>query len=237
MLTFMTLNTSKTILKRNKSVSYFSNSFQVGKNIANICSTEKYEQKMSLNEFVIKAHEYIKNRQLELRQYKRCIISILWKLATIIYLLEYINKSFMVKLCPKSITLYGVHFANNVVTINQNVFVSVKMERIVPGLESQVSDLAILIYYCFIGEYPYKVTDITENNQEFEFGSCLWAIKQNKLKQYLAMNNKLKFVNSKILSLLNGLITLLNINPTERLNAADILNHRLFARFNGWIRG
>eukprot|EP01084_Bolivina_argentea_P035546 65921_1 len=195
--------------------------------------SEYNEEKMSLEEFVVKAHQYIQDGQLSLRQYKRCIVSILWQLATIAHTLQNLNPSFEVKICPKAVTLYGINFSHN-----QNVYISVTIQRISAcEVCTQMSDFAILSYYCFIGGYPYEAAEVQNNNHELEIGSCLWAITQGKLKQYLGMDNKLKFVNSKILSLLNGLITLLNINPTERLNAADILNHRLFARFNGWIRG
>eukprot|EP01084_Bolivina_argentea_P035549 65925_1 len=48
----------------------------------NVHSIKKYnEERISLKEFVIKAHQYMENNQLSLRQYKRCIVSILWQLA------------------------------------------------------------------------------------------------------------------------------------------------------------
>eukprot|EP01084_Bolivina_argentea_P035547 65922_1 len=257
---FIKDQSTKEILKPNKSgnVVYFSNAFQSESNDNNVCSIKEYnEEKMSLEEFVVKAHQYIQDGQLSLRQYKRCIVSILWQLATIAHTLQNLNPclvqnnliwkvtlllccaffvyvtAFEVKICPKAVTLYGINFSHN-----QNVYISVTIQRISAcEVCTQMSDFAILSYYCFIGGYPYEAAEVQNNNHELEIGSCLWAITQGKLKQYLGMDNKLKFVNSKILSLLNGLITLLNINPTERLNAADILNHRLFARFNGWIRG
>eukprot|EP01083_Nonionella_stella_P193651 714967_1 len=106
-------------------------------------------------------------------------------------------------MCPENIMLYGVNnrFINHVRT-NRHISVSVCMKH-VPLNDDSVNDdsvnrfgpmlhFGILIYYCFIGTYPCPI-NININN--VEIGSCLWAIINGKLFQYLGMHNKLKFVN------------------------------------------
>eukprot|EP01084_Bolivina_argentea_P163220 283983_1 len=197
-----------------------------------IHSIEQYNTEgISLKKFVIKAHDYIKNNQLSLRQYKRCIVSILWQLATFEYLLHNINKSLKVNMCPENIILHGVIFVPNTANVRIRIMCGENSldDDSVNGVE-QMLKFGMLIYYCFIGTYPCKVTAIriAKNNDNLHIGSFLWAITNRKLNHYLAMNAKLKFVTKKILSLLNGL---LNIDSTQRLNVSDVLRHQLFRRF------
>eukprot|EP01084_Bolivina_argentea_P163221 283984_1 len=218
------INDANNVLKSNKSI--LSPCAPCNK----IHSIEQYKPDgISLKRFVIKAHEYIENNQLSFRQYKRCIVSILWQLAICEYLLQSINKSLHVNMCPENIILYGLNFGLNVVNVRIRIICRENSldDDSVNGVE-QMLKFGMLIYYCFIGTYPCKVTEIPKNNHNLEIGSFLWAITNRKLNHYLAMNAKLKFVTKKILSLLNGL---LNIDSTQRLNVSDVLRHQLFRRF------
>eukprot|EP01084_Bolivina_argentea_P104792 187621_1 len=71
------------------------------------------------------------------------------------------------------------------------------------------------VYYCYIGQYPFEIMEITKDGS-LKKGSGFWCVLNGKLKQILCMDGKLKYINSKILSLMNGL---LKVNPELRLTA------------------
>eukprot|EP01084_Bolivina_argentea_P257085 433042_1 len=87
--------------------------------------------------------------------------------------------------------------------------------------------LGMLIYFGFIGDYPYKTIQETDFNEPIA-GTPYHSIYRNELRAYLQSNDLLKWVHPKALSLLNGL---LNVDEIERLRSSDVLQHEWFESY------
>ena len=81
--------------------------------------------------------------------------------------------------------------------------------------------LGIILYYMLIGCMHID----TYNNRK---GSGFYAIQNKKLKEWLRMNNLIKFVNPVILSLIEGL---LNINENDRFDLKMCIKHKWFKTY------
>ena len=81
--------------------------------------------------------------------------------------------------------------------------------------------LGCMLFQCIFGQSLFdKISD--------KPGSGYWSIINNKLNQYILVNNLTKFVNGKILILLNGL---LDKNEIKRFNTFEILQTKWFKSY------
>eukprot|EP00488_Nonionellina_sp_1-RS-2012_P001342 TRINITY_DN214_c0_g1_i1.p1 TRINITY_DN214_c0_g1~~TRINITY_DN214_c0_g1_i1.p1 ORF type:complete len:147 (-),score=37.31 TRINITY_DN214_c0_g1_i1:92-532(-) len=87
--------------------------------------------------------------------------------------------------------------------------------------------LGMVMYFCFVGDYPYKTIQETDFNEPI-VGTGYWSIYYNKLTLHLQKQNLLKFINTKTLSLVNSLLI---INETKRLRSIDVLKHECFESY------
>eukprot|EP01084_Bolivina_argentea_P207435 353913_1 len=96
---------------------------------------------------------------------------------------------------------------------------------------ADIWSLGMILYSCLSGKLLYKPSEIwqcaslkTETLSVSLLNSGYWSLHNNKLKEYVNMNNKQIF-NSDSFDLL---VNLLNINEDKRLSAMGVLTHKWF---------
>ena len=83
--------------------------------------------------------------------------------------------------------------------------------------------LGMMIFEVSVGRAPYIMPEFNPKP-----GSGYWAIQNKQIKNYLSMHNLNKFINNKMLSLLNGL---LDIDEDCRYKTSNILQHPWFKSY------
>lgn len=88
--------------------------------------------------------------------------------------------------------------------------------------KADVWSLGMILFECMFGEPLYRKVGGPE-------GSGYWAVMASKLNKYILSNfSNAKFINAKLLLLLNGL---LQVDEAQRLNSYEILTTRWFKSY------
>lgn len=93
-------------------------------------------------------------------------------------------------------------------------------EDVYDARKADIWALGMMLIHCLLGA-PLYDTILHEPKK----GSAFWSIMARRLNEYLDKQGLIKHFNSKILSLLNGLLA---PNETYRLQSAEILKHQWF---------
>ena len=268
---------------------------------------EYIEDDMNLKNFVEKAHEYINDGKLSLKEYQHFVKYILWQISAVIHWLHDDMHCCHGSLCLENILLKNAHFiekTDGTVTINNAVSVKLcdfgrgevfkvneetaddsnnnnnnttntaddgeiddgeideefdemdslqnninpflcqkqalfyqNVQYLSPKLydgdvydarKADIWAMGMILYECVIGKPLYKRRNIDIIDGKYDktkVGSGYWSIEQKQITLFLAMNGLTKYVNKKILSLLNGL---LDIDENKRFNSMEILKHEWF---------
>jgi len=100
-------------------------------------------------------------------------------------------------------------------------------EEIFDARAEDMWSLGMILLNCAIGEPLYESIGIFEVAKP-KRGSGYWAVMTNQLKVYLATNNLTKFVNTKMLSMVQSLLI---IEESTRINAQSVLKHLWFKSY------
>eukprot|EP01084_Bolivina_argentea_P252876 424607_1 len=174
---------------------------------------------VNLSEFVLECHKYIKYGKLKAKHYCKKMRYLLFQLIQILHSGEISCKLSTVHLDNIMVrNAEFIHNADGSIAINPEIdIVYINMMDTQDDVNA-VYGLGLIMYFVFVGQHLYSDND----GQEF---SALWAVRNNKLKSYLLMNQLSKCVNKKVLKLLNSL---LNIEVSQRPDSHSILMHPFF---------
>eukprot|EP01083_Nonionella_stella_P014553 40859_1 len=101
--------------------------------------------------------------------------------------------------------------------IAPNIHSEALFDGVYDGKAADMWSFGMITYYCFMGQFPYQIMQQYEDlsyDTIVEFTGYT-AIYKNQIRQWLLMNNLVKFINPKILNLLNGL---LKFDETKRFD-------------------
>eukprot|EP01084_Bolivina_argentea_P215862 366575_1 len=183
-----------------------------------MCTTSSSDEKTLMNReeildttgsqtlagFVKESHLQIKCGKLKFKTYRKVVKRLLFELAlTMHHLHSDMNYCHHLNITPNSILIENGDIKNGKINSEISMIFGMRSQQS-PNISTNEIDMysfGIIIYYCFIGDYIIEEKD----------DKAYCATINGKLKQYLSMNNLLKFISPKVLDLLNGL---LNINAT-----------------------
>eukprot|EP01084_Bolivina_argentea_P252877 424609_1 len=180
----------------------------------------EYNFNVNLSEFVLQCFNYIKEGKLKAKYYRKKMKYLLAKLVQTLH-----SDCVTCTLSTVNIDNIMVRNAEFIHNADGSIAINPKIDIVyinILGTDDAINDVygfGLIMYFCFVGQH---VSSETEQNEEF---NAMWAIRHNKLKQYLLMNKLAICVNKKILSLLTSL---LNIDASQTPNAHSILMHPFF---------
>eukprot|EP01083_Nonionella_stella_P095084 266865_1 len=143
-----------------------------------------------------------------------------------------VNRGIGIKLCDFGASeVFDATFACNKqhISLDNEQYLSpnIYQQNYYNASAADMWSLGMVIYFCFVGDYPYKIIQKTDFNEPIS-GSGYWSIVNNALRSYLRKNSLLKFINPKTLSLINGLLI---VDESKRLRAIDVLKHQWFCSY------
>ena len=247
----------------------------------------EYIEGINLAEFTKKAHQYISDGKLKLKEFQKIVKYLFWQLTVCIIIcfgvcFEYEQSEFFnvqikvilhwihddMNVCHLDLTLENIMLQDSnfiindktgMVTINQSItvklcdfgvsemFRSDKMFKCmkhslflddVHYLSPQLYDeqqfdarsadiwaLGMMLFEVSIGRAPYIMPEYKPKP-----GSGYWAIQRKQIKQYLLMHDLTRYVNTKMMSLLKGL---LDFDESTRFKSKDVLKHPWFKSYYG----
>lgn len=118
---------------------------------------------------------------------------------------------------------------HSLISTNNAQYLSPRLynEEIYDARAQDMWSLGMILLHCAVGEPIYDSIGIYEVAQP-KRGTGYWAVMTKQLKVYLATNNLTKFVNSKMLQMIQSLLT---IEESKRINADSVLKHPWFKSY------
>ena len=147
-----------------------------------------------------------------------------------------INPSITVKLSdfsqsevfhPSDTKYRCMKFGTNILTDAQYLCPKIFDEQIYDAKTADMWSLGMILFHAAAGEALYSELLPHEIKNPIN-GTGYWAVMKQKIKAYLTKNKLSKFVSPKMLSVISQL---LNLDPTKRLTAFEILQHQWFQSY------